>query len=101
MSRTDYNAIKLIIDDIVGDTTQGIVLLKALKGYFDQKETIQVIKQEVEISQPSFSMKTVLHKDRPLSTEAQAAMERYTAKLNKDNEKFRKANEKLACKINS
>ena len=40
-------------------------------------------------------------KDVEQEKEMNDAMARYTAKLNKDNEKFRKANEKLACKVNS
>ena len=38
MSRSDYDAIKEIIDDIIGDTHQGIVLLKAIKVILSKKK---------------------------------------------------------------
>ena len=40
-------------------------------------------------------------KDVEQEKEMNDAMARYTEKLNKENKKFKKINEKLACKVNS
>ena len=40
MSGADYYEIKKIIDEIVGDTQQGAILLKAIRGYFTTKANI-------------------------------------------------------------
>ena len=101
MSRSDYDAIKAIIDEIVGDTHQGKVLLKAIKGYFSQKETIKVVKYDQDIKAPKFSItKQSINSD--YCKEAQAAMDKYTKKLAKENEKYRKKNGGTkACSVNS
>ena len=100
MSRGDYEAIKKIIDEIVGDTHQGNVLLKAIKGYFKQKESIKVVKQEKEIKAPE--IKYVSIERNNIGKEAEEAMKRYTEKLAKENEKFRKKNGRAkTCSANS
>ena len=88
MSRSDYDAIKKIIDEIVGDTHQGNVLLKAIKGYFKQKESIRVVRQEKEIKAPE--IKYVSIERNNIGKEANEAMQRYTERLAKENEKYRK-----------
>ena len=97
MSRADYNAIKVIINDIVGDTQQGHILLKAIKGYFSQKESIPIVTPSQEIKTGGFSVST-----NPIEKiEMEEAMRKYTEKLKKENEKFRKANGKKVNTVNS
>ena len=97
MSRADYDAIKVIINDIIGDTQQGNILLKAIKGYFSQKESQPIVSYGKGIKTPRFKT----FKDVEQEKEMNDAMARYTEKLNKENKKFKKINEKLACKVNS
>ena len=100
MSRTDYNSIKEIIDEIVGDTHQGSVLLKAIKGYFKQKENIKIVRHDKEIKAPE--IKYVPIPNNNMGREAEEAMKRYTEKLTKENEKYRKRNGRnKACSVNS
>tara|TARA_R100000808_G_C2054955_1_gene88866 strand:+ start:270 stop:575 length:306 start_codon:yes stop_codon:yes gene_type:complete len=101
MSRNDYNAIKEIIKEIVGDTQQGNVLLKAIKGYFSQKENIKVVKHGYKIKAPVFKPfnQDIIGK---FDEKAQAAMDKYTKKLAKENEKYRKKHGKnKTCSVNS
>ena len=100
MSRSDYDAIKEIIDDIVGDTHQGTVLLKAIKGYFKQKETVRVVRYEQTIKSPKISSFKKVNMEH--YKDAEKAMEKYTKKLAKENEKYRKKNGRTkACSANS
>jgi len=100
MSRSDYNAIKEIINDIVGDTHQGNVLLKAINAYYTEKETVRVVKYDQVIKSPKISVFSKLNSE--LSKDADIAMEKFTKKLAKENEKLRKKNGRAsACSINS
>tara|TARA_R110002012_G_scaffold61490_3_gene161242 strand:- start:4120 stop:4422 length:303 start_codon:yes stop_codon:yes gene_type:complete len=100
MSRSDYNAIKEIIDDIVGDTHQGNVLLKAIKAYYTEKEEVRVVKYDKTIKSPKFSVFSKVNTE--LCKEADISMDKFTRKLAKENEKFRKKNGRAsACSINS
>ena len=103
MSRSDYDAIKEIIDDIVGDTHQGTVLLNAIKGYFKQKETVRVVKYEQTIKSPKISsFKKSNEAFIGHYKDAHKAMEKYTKKLAKENEKFRNKNGRgKTCSVNS
>ena len=105
MSGTDYYEIKKIIDDIVGDTQQGAILLKAIRGYFttkaniDKAGQIKVVKYDVKISDKISSIKPV---NQELDKEAQAAMDRYTKRLAVENARFRKNNGRAkTCKTDS
>lgn len=75
----DYKAIKEIIDDIVGvETKQGENLKIAIKNYFDTKpKDIKLVNNKVEKNMSSSSIESY-------TDEAEAAMKRYTAKLNKE-----------------
>tara|TARA_R100000808_G_scaffold18754_1_gene41021 strand:+ start:305 stop:607 length:303 start_codon:yes stop_codon:yes gene_type:complete len=100
MSRADYNSIKEIIDEIVGDTHQGNVLLKAIKGYFKQKENIKIVRREKEVKAPE--IKYVPMPNNNMAKEAEEAMKRYTKKLAKENEKYRKRSGRAkTCSVNS
>jgi len=100
MSRDDYEAIKGIINHIIGDTQQGHVLLKAIKGYFSQKESVRVVRYERTIKAPNFTPNNnIINK---IDKEANEAMEKYTKKLAKENEKFRnKYGKAKTCSVNS
>ena len=100
MSRDDYEAVKGIINHIIGDTQQGHVLLKAIKGYFSQKESIRVVKYEETIKAPNFTLNNnnIINK---IDREANEAMEKYTKKLTIENEKFRNARQKKDCSTTS
>ena len=100
MSRDDYEAIKKIIDDIVGDTQQGNVLLKAIKGYFSQKETVTIVKDTPGKNSGGFSFNLSNISFKP-SDGAQIAMDKYTKKLNLENAKYRKKREKETCSVSS
>ena len=96
MPESDYEAIKTIIDDIIGDTNQGVILLNAIRSYFDEKETIQIVKKEIVIKNPDYQFSPVL-RNREMPKDAKEAMSRYTSKLNKENEKFRAKYKKANC----
>ena len=86
MSRSDYKAISKIIKDVVGeDTLTAVKLLEGIKFYLDNKiKKVKVIKSE------DFKPTTIyLSVD---NKEANDAMKRYTAKLQKENVKYRKQN---------
>ena len=100
MPESDYDEIRTIIEDIIGDTNQGVILLNALKSYFDGKETIQIVKKEVIIKNPEYQFSPHIQ-NRGMPKEAQEAMKRYTSKLNKENAKFRERNKKTNCSVNS
>ena len=100
MPGSDYDAIKEIIDDIIGDTHQGILLLKAIKAYFKQKETIKVVKYNQAIKSPKFSVFKKSNTDH--YKDAEKAMDKYTKKLAKENEKFRNKNGRAkTCSVSS
>jgi hypothetical protein len=100
MSGSDYDAIKEIINDIVGDTHQGNVLLKAINAYYTEKETIKVVKYDQAIKSPKFSVFKKMNEAH--FKDADIAMEKFTKKLAKENEKLRKKNGRAsACSINS
>ena len=93
MSRRDYEAISKIIEDVVGeDTLTAVKLLEGIKFYLDNKiKKVKVIKSE------DFKPTTIyLSVD---NKEANDAMKRYTAKLKKENAKFRK--QKQNCSASS
>tara|TARA_R100000808_G_C2079889_1_gene104152 strand:+ start:51 stop:353 length:303 start_codon:yes stop_codon:yes gene_type:complete len=100
MSGSDYDAIKEIIDDIVGDTHQGNVLLKAINAYYTEKETIKVVKYDQAIKSPKFSVFKKMNTNH--FKDAEKAMEKYTKRLAKENEKFRNKNGRAkTCSVSS
>ena len=87
MSRTDYEAISKIIEDVVGkNTLMAVKLLEGIKFYLDNKiERIRLIRpEETKLSTKYFN--------KP-NKEAEDAMKRYTAKLEKENAKYRRKKE--------
>ena len=100
MSRSDYDAIKEIIEDIVGDTHQGNVLLKAINAYYTEKESIKVVKYNQAIKSPKFSVFSKVNTN--YCKDSEIAMEKYTKKLAKENEKFRNKNGRdKTCSVSS
>ena len=84
MPRDDYEAISKIIEEVVGrDTLTGVKLLEGIKFYFDNKIT------EINIVNEKQSIRHIIN-DSKFKEDADKAMNRYTIKLNKENEKFRK-----------
>ena len=92
---TDCEEIKIIVNDIVGDTRQGNVLIKAIESYFEQKKVTTVIKSEGNIKVSKFNTNFV-RLNHTLGDRAQKALNKYTKKLNKENLKFRK-NKQVHC----
>ena len=86
MSRSDYEAIAEIIEEVVGsDTIQGIKLLEGLRYYLDNKvEKVSIINERFGKSKTIDFKKVKLFSD-----EADRAMERFTKKLQVENEKLR------------
>tara|TARA_R100000458_G_scaffold27547_1_gene25079 strand:- start:290 stop:574 length:285 start_codon:yes stop_codon:yes gene_type:complete len=79
MNLEDYNAIKNIVDDIIGiNTKQGNNLKKAIKNYFDNKPVSVklVARDNLKVS--------ISGKMDKFKLEAEEAMKRYTNKLRKD-----------------
>ncbi len=95
MSRDDYRAISKIIEDVVGENTLvAIKLLEGIKFYLDNKvRKVKLIKSEE--TKPS-----TVYFNNP-NIEAEAAMKRYTAKLEKENAKYRKKRKKENCSVSS
>jgi hypothetical protein len=87
MSKEDYEAISRIIEDVLGkDTLTCVKLLEGIKFYFDNKvERVKVVRTE---TLGNLSLNIV----NQHSKEADKAMKRYTAKLQKENVKYRKQN---------
>ena len=96
MSRDDYQAISRIIEDVVGENTlTAVKLLEGIKFYLDNKVN------EVRLIRAEETKPTTIYVDKR-NKEAEAAMERYTKKLAKENEKYRKKNGKSEiCSVNS
>jgi hypothetical protein len=92
---TDCEEMKIIVNDIVGDTRQGSFLIKAIESYFEQKKMTTIIKPEANIEVSKFDT-NLLRVVRTFEDDAQKALDRYTKKLNKENLKFRK-NKKVHC----
>ena len=95
MSGTDCEEIKVIVNDIVGDTHQGNVLMKAIESYFEEKKVKTIIKPEASIKVSKFNT-NFMRLNHNLEDRAQKALNKYTKKLNKENLKFRK-NKKVHC----
>ena len=87
MSKEDYEAISRIIEDVLGkDTLTCVKLLEVIKFYFDNKvEQVKVVRTE---TLGNLSLNIV----NQHSQEADKAMKRYTARLKKENVKYRKQN---------
>ena len=85
MPRDDYEAISKIIEEVVGkDTLVAVKLLEGIKFYFDNKvERVKVVRKE---TLGNLSLNIV----NQHSKEAEKAMKRYTARLKKENVKYRK-----------
>ena len=95
MSRNDYRAISKIIEDVVGENTlTAVKLLEGIKFYLDNKvEKIRLVgPEETTLSTKYF------HKP---NKEAEIAMKKYTAKLEKENAKYREKRQKENCSISS
>tara|TARA_R100000781_G_C4068898_1_gene123775 strand:- start:113 stop:391 length:279 start_codon:yes stop_codon:yes gene_type:complete len=87
MSKEDYEAIARIIEDVLGkDTLTCVKLLEGIKFYFDNKvEQVKVVRTE---ALGNLSLNIV----NQHSQEADKAMKRFTARLKKENAKYRKQN---------
>ena len=84
MSRDDYEAISKIIEDVVGENTlTAVKLLEGIKFYLDNKVKV------VKLVRPDDYKLSTIYLNKP-NKEAEAAMERYTAKLKKENAKYAK-----------
>ena len=85
MSRTDYEAISKIIEDILGkDTLTAVKILEGVKFYLDKKEsTLRIVNQERD-----YSVKPTLINFKA-GNESTEAMKRYTKKLRKESEKYK------------
>jgi predicted transcriptional regulator len=83
----DYDNIRKIIDDIIGiDTMQGHNLKKAVKNYFETKpRTVKLASTQETLNVPN----TV----KGHTLEAEAAMRRYTKRLQEDNKKLKENGE--------
>jgi hypothetical protein len=95
MSRTDYEAIANIIEDVVGKNTLACVkLLEGIKFYLDNKvEQIKVVNDDyVFNTTPKFTEGSLFSK------ESGAAMKKYTAKLNKETEALKKSDKYCGIK---
>ena len=94
MSEEDYKAIAEIIEEVIGkDTMLCLKLLEGIKFYFENKtEEIKIVKSE-ELVSFDFS-KIARHR-----IDSQKAMEAYTAKLIKENKKFKQ--KKRVCTTSS
>tara|TARA_R110002020_G_scaffold90061_2_gene219546 strand:+ start:58 stop:330 length:273 start_codon:yes stop_codon:yes gene_type:complete len=80
MQRSDYEEVSKIIEEVIGkDTITCVKLLQGIKFYFDKRDqSIELIRSEGNISNLNgSSIKS--HK-----IAADAAMKRYTKKLNED-----------------
>tara|TARA_R100000781_G_scaffold114634_1_gene85966 strand:+ start:1297 stop:1596 length:300 start_codon:yes stop_codon:yes gene_type:complete len=86
MSRKDYEAISKIIEEVVGkDTLTGVKLLEGIKFYIDNRvEEIKIIRDDNTIRTTKSDIVSAYKK------EADNAMKRYTEKLIKENEKYKK-----------
>jgi hypothetical protein len=95
MSRDDYKAISKIIEDVVGENTlMAVKLLEGIKFYLDNKM------RKVRLVKPEKTKPSTIYLHKP-NKEAEAAMKRYTAKLEKENAKYRKKRQKENCSISS
>ena len=96
MSRSDYKAISKIIKDVVGeDTLTAGKLLEGIKFYLKSKV------KKVKLITPEKTVTSTVYLNSP-NIEANAAMKRYTEKLKKESEKYRKKRDKVkACTTNS
>ena len=95
MSREDYEAISKIIEEVVGrDTLTGVKLLEGIRFYINNKvEKVYIVKDEESVEINTRNIKNLI-------TDSKKAMKRYTAKLKKENEKYRKKRSKEeACSI--
>ena len=84
MSKDDYEAISKIIEEVAGkDTLTGIKLMEGIEFYFNNKiETIKIVKENI--------IKPItINSNSEYKKEADKAMKRYTAQLNKENKKLR------------
>tara|TARA_R100000152_G_C6729211_1_gene154135 strand:- start:479 stop:772 length:294 start_codon:yes stop_codon:yes gene_type:complete len=95
MSREDYEAISKIIEEVVGrDTLTGVKLLEGIRFYINNKvEKVYIVKDEESVSINTRTIKNLI-------TDSKKAMKRYTAKLKKENEQYRKKKSKTeTCSI--
>lgn len=100
MSGSDYDRIKTIIEDIIGDTLQGKALITSIKGYFKEKQEIRIVvsdfKAKASTLRPHIEVDISQH-----SIEADEAMDRYTKKMALESEKLRKRGNKVTCTTSS
>tara|TARA_R100000781_G_C4007533_1_gene102490 strand:+ start:61 stop:354 length:294 start_codon:yes stop_codon:yes gene_type:complete len=89
MSREDYEAISKIIEEVVGrDTLTGVKLLEGIRFYINNKvEKVYIIKDEESVEINTRNIKDLI-------TDSKKAMKRYTSKLKKENEKYKKKRSK-------
>ena len=97
MSREDYEAISKIIEEVVGkDTLQGEKFLEGIRFYFKNK------KPSFGVVVNNFPGKNPIQYTgvSNYSKESRDAMHRYTEKLKKESEKYKKIQTKN-CSVNS
>tara|TARA_R110000824_G_scaffold69214_2_gene178340 strand:+ start:19217 stop:19528 length:312 start_codon:yes stop_codon:yes gene_type:complete len=103
MSGNDYDRIKTIIEDIIGDTLQGKALVKAIRGYFKEKQEVRIVVSDFKAKASTIRPHTMkLGADiSQHSIKADEAMEKYTKKLALESEKLRKRGNKVTCTTSS
>ena len=95
MSREDYEAISKIIEEVVGrDTLTGVKLLEGIRFYINNKvEKVYIVKDEESVSINTRTIKNLI-------TDSKKAMKKYTARLKKENGKYKKKKSKAeTCSI--
>ena len=95
MSREDYQAISKIIEEVVGrDTLTGVKLLEGIRFYINNKvEKVRIIRDDTSIKTTKESLVSAFKED------ADNAMKKYTAKLKKESNKYRKRKKSEVCSI--
>lgn len=84
LKKEDYNAIKDLIDEFIGDTVLGNHLFKAIKVYFKQKDAKVVYTPNKSINGQKdyeFIQTTDSSKLQRMDEEAEKAMLKYNNKL--------------------
>jgi cell division GTPase FtsZ len=97
LEENDYNQIKEIIDEFVGDTILGNHLFKAIKIYFKQKSKLVVpaaTKKETFEKQYKFNELSISSNIKKLEKDADEALLNYNKKLRKQINGFTKSKKK-------
>ena len=95
MSREDYEAISKIIEEVVGrDTLTGVKLLEGIRFYINNKvEKVYILKDEESVDINTKNIESII-------IDSKKAMKKYTARLKKENGKYKKKKSKAeTCSI--